>query len=72
MRNNEFWQQLREVAVLFLKLGSFGFGGLPTQIAMMEDEIVRRRQWLSPSAFLDVVGATNLIPGLDYRTESLC
>lgn len=63
MRNNERWRQLYDVAVLFLKLGSFGFGGLPTQIAMMEDEIVRRRQWLSRSAFLDVVGATNLIPG---------
>ena len=46
-----------------LKLGIIGFGGPAAHIAMMEDEVVRRRQWLTRDAFLDLVGATNLIPG---------
>lgn len=52
-----------EVAKLFLKLGAIGFGGPAATIAMMEDEVVNRRQWLERSHFLDLVGATNLIPG---------
>jgi hypothetical protein len=55
--------RLRELAVLFLKLGVIGFGGPAAHIAMMEDEVVRRRQWLSREEFLDLLGATNLIPG---------
>jgi chromate transporter len=54
---------LRELALLFLKLGTVAFGGPAAHIAMMEDEVVRRRRWLSRDAFLDYVGATNLIPG---------
>ena len=54
---------LKEVAVLFLRLGTTAFGGPAAHIAMMEDEIVRRRRWLSRDHFLDLVGATNLIPG---------
>jgi chromate transporter len=54
---------LHELACLFLKLGIIGFGGPAAHIAMMEDEVVRRRQWLTREAFLDLVGATNLIPG---------
>ncbi len=54
---------LRELALLFLKLGATAFGGPAAHIAMMEDEIVRRRQWLSREQFLDLIGATNLIPG---------
>src|SRR5262249_1910173 len=45
------------------KLGIVGFGGPAAHIAMMEDEVVRRRQWLSRERFLDLLGATNLIPG---------
>jgi chromate transporter len=52
-----------EVARLFLKLGVIGFGGPAAHIAMMEDEVVRRRGWLSRERFLDLLGATNLIPG---------
>jgi chromate transporter len=52
-----------EVAGLFLKLGLLGFGGPAAHIAMMEDEVVRRRGWLDRERFLDLVGATNLIPG---------
>jgi chromate transporter len=54
---------LRELALLFLKLGTIAFGGPAAHIAMMEDEVVRRRQWLTREQFLDYVGATNLIPG---------
>jgi chromate transporter len=54
---------LPELARLFLKLGTLGFGGPAAHIALMEDEVVRRRGWLSRERFLDLVGATNLIPG---------
>lgn len=54
---------LGELALLFLKLGTIAFGGPAAHIAMMEDEVVRRRKWLDREAFLDLLGATNLIPG---------
>ena len=54
---------MKELALLFLKLGTIGFGGPAAHIAMMEDEVVRRRGWMSPERFLDLLGATNLIPG---------
>jgi chromate transporter len=54
---------LRDVARLFLKLGTLGFGGPAAHIALMEDEVVRRRGWMSRDRFLDLLGATNLIPG---------
>lgn len=54
---------LRELAGLFLKLGTTAFGGPAAHIAMMEDEVVRRRGWLRREEFLDLVGVTNLIPG---------
>ena len=54
---------LRELALLFLKLGTVAFGGPAAHVAMMEDEVVRRRSWLTREAFLDYVGATALIPG---------
>jgi chromate transporter len=52
-----------EVAGLFLKLGVIGFGGPAAHIALMEDDVVRRRRWLTREAFLDLLGATYLIPG---------
>ena len=55
--------RLREVASLFLRLGATAFGGPAAHIAMMRDEGVRRRRWLSDEQFLDLLGATNLIPG---------
>jgi chromate transporter len=55
--------RLRELALLFLKLGTTAFGGPAAHIAMMEDEVVRRRKWLTHEEFLDLLGATNLIPG---------
>jgi chromate transporter len=54
---------VRELAVLFLKLGTIAFGGPAAHIAMMDDEVVRRRRWISREDFLDLLGATNLIPG---------
>ena len=54
---------LRSLAWLFLKLGTIAFGGPAAHIAMMEDEVVRRRAWLRRDEFLDLLGATNLIPG---------
>ena len=52
-----------EVAALFLKLGCIAFGGPAAHIAMMRDEVVHRRRWVSDQEFLDLLGATNLIPG---------
>jgi chromate transporter len=54
---------LGEIAILFLKLGTIGFGGPAAHIALMESEVVRKRNWLSREEFLDLLGATNLIPG---------
>ena len=54
---------LQELAVLFLKVGTIAFGGPAAHIAMMEDEVVRRRRWMTHDEFLDLLGATNLIPG---------
>lgn len=52
-----------EVARVFLKLGTIAFGGPAAHIAMMHEEISRRRQWVSEERFLDLLGASNLIPG---------
>jgi chromate transporter len=54
---------LREVAALFFKLGVIGFGGPAAHIALMREEVVRRRRWITDERFLDLLGMTNLIPG---------
>lgn len=51
------------LALLFLRLGATAFGGPAAHIALMEDEVVRRRRWLTHDEFLDLLGAANLIPG---------
>ena len=48
---------------MFLKLGIIGFGGPAAHIAMMQDEVVTKRKWITQAHFLDLIGATNLIPG---------
>lgn len=55
--------KLKEVAAVFFKLGLFAFGGPAAHIAMMEDEVVTKRKWMDHQHFLDLIGATNLIPG---------
>jgi chromate transporter len=54
---------ISEVARLFSKLGVIAFGGPAAHIAMMQDEVVNKRKWMSEQHFLDLIGATNLIPG---------
>src|SRR5580658_8932783 len=53
----------RELIGLFLRLGFTAFGGPAAHIALMKDEVVTRRHWLTEAEFLDLLGATNLIPG---------
>jgi chromate transporter len=55
--------RLSDLALLFAKLGTTAFGGPAAHIALLEDEVVRRRRWLTRDEFLDYLGATNLIPG---------
>ncbi len=56
-------RRLWELAALFLRLGSTAFGGPAAHVAMMHDEVVDRRKWISEQRFLDLLGATNLVPG---------
>ncbi len=62
-QGGETRQRLSELAALFLRLGITAFGGPAAHIAMMQDEVVERRRWLTSEEFLDLLGATNLIPG---------
>ncbi len=56
-------KKLKEVAQVFFKLGCIAFGGPAAHVAMMEDEVVTKRKWMTQEHFLDLMGATNLIPG---------
>lgn len=56
-------RNLKEVVLLFLKMGFTAFGGPAVHLGIMHDEVVKRRKWLNDEQFLDLVGATNLIPG---------
>ncbi|MGZ8599118.1 MAG: chromate efflux transporter [Actinomycetota bacterium] len=55
--------RLRELALLFTRLGFTAFGGPAAHIALMQDEVVARRRWVSEQEFLDLIGAANVIPG---------
>jgi chromate transporter len=57
------WKDLLAVAGLFLKLGTISFGGPAAHIALMDQEVVRKRGWLDREHFLDLLAATNLVPG---------
>ena len=54
---------LGEIALVFLKLGTIAFGGPAAHLAMMEEEFVRRRKWMTHAEFLDRLATANLIPG---------
>jgi chromate transporter len=56
-------QRLKELATVFFKLGTIAFGGPAAHIAMMNDEVVSNRQWMSREKLLDLLGVTSLIPG---------
>ncbi|MEL6159706.1 MAG: chromate efflux transporter [Cyanobacteria bacterium J06554_11] len=56
-------QRLTELATVFFRLGTVAFGGPAAHIAMMDDEIVKRRRWMSRESLLDLMGVTNLLPG---------
>lgn len=71
---------LKDVFQVFLKLGIFGFGGPLAHIAMMRREVVDNKKWISEQEFMDLVGATHLIPGpnstelaihIGYRTAGV-
>ncbi|MEM6599574.1 MAG: chromate efflux transporter [Cyanobacteria bacterium P01_C01_bin.69] len=55
--------RLKELAAVFFRLGVVAFGGPAAHVAMMDDEIVKRRQWMSRESLLDLIGVTNLLPG---------
>src|SRR5215212_1511061 len=61
--NDKARGELWELALLFLKLGTIAFGGPAAHIALMRSEVVQRRRWMDEQEFLDLMGATNLIPG---------
>ncbi len=56
-------QRLKELMAVFFRLGTVAFGGPAAHIAMMDDEVVKRRQWMSREDLLDLIGVTNLLPG---------
>ena len=61
-RDRQQNQRLGELAQVFLRLGAIAFGGPAAHIAMMDDEVVKRRQWMSRDNLLDLIGVTNLLP----------
>ncbi len=63
MNDLRLMPRLADLAGVFLKVGTFGFGGPAAHLALLEDEVVSRRAWLTRETFLDLVGATHLIPG---------
>lgn len=63
MPENQQQPSLIQIAKVFLKLGAITFGGPAAHVAMMDEEIVNKRQWISREKLLDLLGVTNLIPG---------
>ncbi len=59
MKTNHY----KEIAQVFFRIGLVAFGGPAAHISMMESEIIEKRKWMSRQHFLDLMGATNLIPG---------
>jgi chromate transporter len=65
------FRTLADIAAVFLKIGLTAFGGPAAHVAMMREEIVERRQWIDDQHFLDLLGATNLIPGPNSSEMSM-
>ena len=65
------WREVADLGLVFLRIGATAFGGPAAHIAIMRDEIVRRRRWLDEQHFLDLLGATNLIPGPNSSEMSM-
>lgn len=63
LSKNEQTQRLKEIAIVFFKLGFFAYGGPAAHTAMMNTELVNKRKWLSNEQFMDLLSASNLIPG---------
>lgn len=63
LSNIEQRKRLIEIAFMFLKLGITAFGGPAAHVAMMDEEIIKKRKWVSSESFLDFYGVTNLLPG---------
>lgn len=63
MRSVDSLKKLKEIVQVFIRLGVFGFGGPAAHIAFMQLEVVEKKKWLSEEHFLDLIGATSLIPG---------
>jgi hypothetical protein len=69
------WEDTLSVASLFLKLGAISIGGPAASIALIEQEVVRKRGWLDREHFLDLLGATNLVPGpnaVEMAIQTFC
>jgi len=63
LSSSEKKERQKEITQVFLKLGVFAFGGPAAHIAMMDEEIIQKRKWVERTRFVDLIGATNLIPG---------
>jgi chromate transporter len=63
LNDEEKRRRLKEIAAVFLRLGALAFGGPAAHIAMMDEEVVQKKKWLGREHFIDLIGATNLIPG---------
>jgi chromate transporter len=63
MKDIRLSENLKEVALLFFRLGATSFGGPAAYIGLMHHEVVVRRKWVDEQKFLDIMGAVNLIPG---------
>jgi chromate transporter len=71
MKDIKLSENLKEVALLFFRLGATSFGGPAAYIGLMHHEVVVRRKWIDDQKFLDIMGAVNLIPGPN-ATEVAC
>jgi len=70
-RSRPTWRTIRDIGTIFLRIGATAFGGPAAHTAIMRHELVERRQWIDEEHFLDLLGATNLIPGPNSSEMSM-